>query len=71
MKRGDKALMEFFRGILPSIIVDHNFYETETKKMESEAIAELVFGSLELTRKVMDTYSQAAFFTRRKVSEDR
>ncbi|MBQ0070929.1 MAG: hypothetical protein KBS81_03600 [Spirochaetales bacterium] len=70
-EKGDKALMEFFRGILPSIIVDHNFYETETKKMESEAIAELVFGSLALTRKVMDTYTQAAFFTRRKVSEDR
>ena len=43
----------------------------ELYNIGSFVLAELVFGSLELTRNVMDTYTQAAFFTRRKVSEDK
>lgn len=70
-EKGDKALMEFFKEIMPEIIVDHDFYETEKQKMTPEAVTELVFGSLELTRKVVGEYTSASFFTRRKASEDR
>ena len=70
-EKGDRALMEFFRDLMPSIIVDHNFYETEKEKMKPEAITEIVFGSLDLTRKVMDEYTQSSFFTRPRGKEEK
>lgn len=70
-EKGEKALMEFFKDLLPLIIVDHNFYETEQKKMDGKAVAALVFESLDLTQKVIGAYTNASFFTRAQKSGER
>jgi hypothetical protein len=70
-EKGEKALMAFFKDLLPRIITDHNFYETEQKKMSPEALASLVFESLDLTQKVIGAYTNAAFFTRAQRSADK
>lgn len=65
-EKGEKALMNFFKNLLPSIISEHNFYETEQKKMSSSDLASLIFESIELTQKVINTYTNASFFTRQQ-----
>ncbi len=65
-EKGRMELMEFFRGVLPKIIVDHNLYETEEKKMTPEDITAFIFEKLDLTSKVVTEYSSAGFFTRQK-----
>lgn len=61
---GEKALMEYFRSLMPAIITNHSFYVTEQRKMTGEELTELVFESIELTQKVIGSYTEAAFFTR-------
>ena len=65
-EKGEKELMNFFKNLLPSIIAEHNFYETEQKKMSNSNLASLVFESIELTQKVINTYTNASFFTRQQ-----
>jgi hypothetical protein len=64
-ERGEKELIMFFKDVLPAIIVDHNFYEDENKKMSNEEIAELIFQKMDLSSKVIGEYSKASFFTRK------
>lgn len=59
----DVKTLEFFRDILPSIIVDHNFYESEQEKMKPKSLASLIFESIELTQKILGDYLSASFFT--------
>jgi hypothetical protein len=54
-------LMEFFKGVLPKIIVTHNLYETETKLMSNEDVANFIYEKLELTTKVMSGYTSYMF----------
>lgn len=61
---GQKELMEFFKKVLPHILVKHNLEETEGVLMSNEAVTELIFEKLPLTGKVIGDYSNAAFFTR-------
>ena len=61
--KGINALMEFFKEIIPHILVDHNLYETEQQKMTNEAVAELIYEKNELTNKVISEYTGASFFT--------
>ena len=59
---GDQnQVMEFFRDILPKIIVKHNLYENETKLMTPEAVTNLIYEKLDLTSKVMGDYTSAMF----------
>lgn len=58
---GEEALMDFFKEILPEIIVKHNLYEDEDKLMSNEDIAELVFSTMGITSRVMETYSNKSF----------
>lgn len=60
---GQKELMEFFKEVLPNIIVSHNLEETEGVLMSNKAVTELIFEKLDLTGKVVGDYSSAAFFT--------
>lgn len=60
-EKGETVLMCFFKNLLPAIIVDHNFYETEQRKMDGKAVAGLVFESLDLTQKVIGAYTNASF----------
>lgn len=64
-ERGENETLALLRELLPSILVDHNFYEDENaqRKMKGEDVANLVFESLDLTVKVVNEYTHAAFFT--------
>lgn len=70
-EKGEKELMNFFKNLLPSIIAEHNFYETEQKKMSNSDVANLVFESIDLTQKVINTYTKASFFTRQQRNVDK
>lgn len=54
-------VIAYFKEILPSIIVDHNLYETEDKKMSNKDVASFIFEKLELSTKVMTEYTKAIF----------
>lgn len=61
-QKGDQNdLMEFFKEVLPKIIVTHNLYETETKLMTNEEVAAFIYEKLELTSKVMGEYTSYMF----------
>jgi len=70
-EKGEKELMNFFKNLLPSIIAEHNFYETEQKKMSNSDLASLIFESIELTQKVINTYTNASFFTHQQRKGDK
>lgn len=70
-EKGNVALMEFFSKVLPHIIVEHNLYETESKKMTDQAVTNFIFEKLDLTSKVVSEYASAAFFTRLNKTEDK
>jgi len=54
-------VIAYFKDILPNIIVDHNLYETEDKKMSNKEIANFIFEKIELSTKVMTEYTKAIF----------
>lgn len=61
-QKGDQNdLMEFFKEVLPKIIVTHNLYETESKLMTNEEVAAFIYEKLELTSKVMGEYTSYMF----------
>ena len=70
-ENGELAIMDFFKSVLPKIITDHNFYETEQQKMTNEAVVNLIFEKLELSNKIITSYSNAAFFTQMSKREDK
>ncbi len=65
-EKGQKELIMFFKEVLPSIIIDHNFYEEENKRMSNETLSALIFERMELSSKVIGEYSKASFFTPEK-----
>ena len=67
--KGQKELLVFFRDVLPRIIIEHNFYETEDRKMSNEALSALIFERMDLSGKVIGEYSSAAFFTRKNQTD--
>lgn len=54
-------VVAFFKEALPAIIVDHNFYEDEDKKMSNEELADFIFQKIDLTTKVIEAYTNAIF----------
>jgi hypothetical protein len=69
-EKGEQETLVLLKELLPSILVDHNFYEDEhaKKKMRNEELADLIFSSLEITVKVVSEYTQAGFFTQAQKS---
>ena len=70
-EKGHKELIEFFRQVLPHIIVDHNLYETEEKKMTTEAVTAFIFEKLDVTSKIVSDYASASFFTQKNKTDDK
>jgi len=70
-QKGQAALLGFFREVLPRIIVDHNLYETEQKKMASDDVVAFIYEKLDVTSKVISEYAGASFFTRQSRTGDR
>ena len=64
-EKGENETLALLKDLLPSILVDHNFYEDENaqKKMKGEEVANLIFESLDLTVRVVNEYTHASFFT--------
>ncbi len=54
----DSLIMSDFYEMLPSLIVAHTLYETETTKMDEASVADLIFGKLECATEVMKVYFQ-------------
>lgn len=61
--KGEIALLEYFKEVLPNIIIEHNLYETEEKKMSTKDITDLIFEKSALTVKVIEEYAKGSFFT--------
>ena len=61
-EKGDDEMIPFFQRILPEIIVSHNLYMDEEKKMTKEEVTNLIFDKVELTMRVIQEYSQMSFF---------
>ena len=72
-ERGENETLSLLRELLPTILVDHNFYEDESskRKMKNEEVASLIFESLDLTVKVVNEYTHASFFTQKRRSDAR
>ena len=70
-EKGQKELLVFFKTVLPKIIIEHNFYETDEKKMSTDALANLIFERMDLSGKVIGEYSAAAFFTHQSKKEEK
>jgi len=70
-EKGEVELMKFFKAVIPSILTDHNLYETETQKMTKEEVANFIFEKLSVTSKVIGGYSNAAFFTQGNKAEEK
>lgn len=62
-------VMEFFKEVLPRIIVTHNLYETETKLMTNEEVTDFIYEKLELTSKVVGEYTSYMFRSNRTGTE--
>lgn len=62
-------VMEFFKKVLPRIIVTHNLYETETKLMTNEEVTDFIYEKLELTSKVVGEYTSYMFRSNRTGTE--
>lgn len=63
VKNNREDIIKYFHDILPEIIVDHNFYETEQKKMTNEELRDFLFEKITVATKVLNDYSKSAFFT--------
>lgn len=64
-QKGDEnEVMEFFKDILPRIIVVHNLYETETKLMSNQDVANFIYEKLDLTSKVVSEYTKTMFHSK-------
>lgn len=62
-EKSELELMQFFKAVIPGILVEHNLYETESEKMTNTQVADFIFEKLPVTSKVIGDYSNAAFFT--------
>jgi len=60
-EEGEGKFIEFMRGILPEIIVNHNLYKDDNTLMSTDEVAELIFSKMELTTKVIGDYNKQAF----------
>lgn len=58
----ETALLDVFREILPTLIVDHNFYESEDKKMTAGEVTDLFFEKLSTVGKVLNSLQKVNFF---------
>lgn len=58
----ETASLEAFREILPKLIIDHNIYETEEKKMNADEVTELIFEKVSTVGKVLKALQEVNFF---------
>lgn len=64
-KGNQNEIMEFFKEVLPKIIVTHNLYENETKLMNYKEVTDFIYEKLDLTSKIIGGYTAAMFHPKR------
>lgn len=62
--KDDVERLDAFQKIFEASLVEHNFYETESLKMENKAVIELLFEKMDTTDKLISDYSSAVFLSR-------
>lgn len=70
-EKGDDEVVLFFQKMLPEIILSHNLYEDDDKKMSNQDVTNLVFDKIELAMRVIHEYSQMSFFHLGKKKESK
>lgn len=63
---GEAEAVEAFRKLLPSLLINHNFYEDEeeTTKMSNEDVIEILYAVYPAFTKVLTDYTTQAFRTK-------
>ena len=51
-----KQIVKILKTLLPSLIVEHNIYNTETEQMNSDDVTQLVYSKFKATTKVVREY---------------
>lgn len=57
----EDEVIVYFKELLPNILVDHNLYETEDKKMSPKDVANFIFEKLEVSSKIIGDYTSSVF----------
>jgi hypothetical protein len=60
-EKGEIELLKTIKEMLPAILIDHNFYIDESKKMTNEEVVNLIFDKNTLTTKVVGDYISSVF----------
>jgi hypothetical protein len=58
-----RKIVEWFRENMPSLMVGHNLYKTETELMTAEEVATVVFSKLSMMMHVLNKYRDEVLFT--------
>ncbi len=67
--KDDAERIDAFEAIFKDSIVEHDFYETESQKMDNEAVIKLLFEKIDTTDKLISEYSNAVFLSRMSEAE--
>lgn len=62
--KDDLERLDAFQKVFEDSLIEHDFYETESVKMENKAVIELLFEKMDTTDKLVSDYSNAVFLSR-------
>lgn len=71
IKDDASASAKYFSEVLPSLIVDHDFYKTSEIKYNAKEVAEIIASRAELFFYVMNAYITEVLFTHGKKSAEK
>ena len=63
--------IDAFQKLFEDSLIDHDFYETESQKMDNKAVVELLFEKIDTTDKIIKEYSEAVFLSRMSEAEEK
>lgn len=61
-KVDETALFEEIYKLLPKVVVEHNIYKSENKKMNSDEVVEFIGSKISVLTEVITTYSNDVLF---------
>lgn len=67
----DAERVDAFEHLFESAIVDHDFWEDETVKMDDKEVVGLLFEKIDTANKIIQEYSKAVFRFRTKEDAER
>jgi hypothetical protein len=71
MKDDASASAKYFSEVLPSVIVDHDFYRNSQTKYNAKEVADIIAARAELFFYVMNAYITEVLFTHGKRSAEK